>query len=157
MKLPETLMQRWQGATRREQRYLRAALALVLLALLWWVGVAPALSTLRVAQIQRQQLDLQLQEMQRLQAQAKALQAQPRITADEARRLLEASVKPLTAAAQLTQTGERFTVTFKAAPADAVAQWLAQARLNVRSVPAEARLVRNAAGSWDGTLVLSIK
>lgn len=157
MNLPANLMQRWHGATRREQQFLLAALALVLVALLWWVGVAPALSTLHQASNQRQQLDVQLQDMQRLQAQAKALQAQPRITAEEARRLLEASVKPLGAMAQLTQAGERFTVTFKAAPADAVAQWLAQARLNVRSMPSEARLVRNAAGSWDGTLVLSIK
>jgi general secretion pathway protein M len=41
-------------------------------------------------------------------------------------------------------------------PADALAQWLAQVRLNVRVLPAEARLRRSAAGSWDGTLVLHL-
>jgi general secretion pathway protein M len=58
--------------------------------------------------------------------------------------------------AQLVQVGERATVTFKGASADAVAQWLAQVRLNARSIPSEARLVRSAAGTWDGTLALNL-
>ena len=39
---------------------------------------------------------------------------------------------------------------------DALAQWLVQARLNARALPSEARLVRSAAGTWDGTLVLNL-
>lgn len=157
MKLPAPLQQRWLGASARERQLLLGAAALVLGALLWWVGVAPALTTLRLAQNQRQQLEAQLQQMQRLQAQVKALQAQPVVTQDEARRLLEASLKSLGGGAQLTQLGERFTVTLKGVSADALAQWLTQLRLTVRSVPTEVRLVRNSAASWDGTLVLSIK
>ena len=38
----------------------------------------------------------------------------------------------------------------------ALTQWLAQVRLNVRVLPAEARLRRNAAGTWDGTMVLNL-
>ena len=149
------LRQRWQTVSPREQYLVLAALLLVLLALLWWIGVAPALNTLRSAQSQRQQLDAQLQQMQRLQVQAQALQSQPRIAADEARRLLEASVKPLGASAQLALAGDRVSVTFKAISADALTQWLVQARLNARLVPTEARLTRNAGGSWDGVLVPS--
>ena len=148
------LRQRWQAVSPREQRLLLGAFALVLAALLWWVGVAPALATLRGAASQRQQLDAQLQQMQRLQVQAQALQAQPRIAFEDARRLLEASVKPLGTSAQLAISGERVTVTFKAISADALTQWLVQARLNARAVPTEARLTRNAAGTWDGMLVL---
>ena len=133
-----------------------AALALVTGALLWWVGLAPALATLRSAQSQHLVLDAQMQQMRRLQAQAKALQAQPRLTFDDARRLLEASVKPMGVTAQLSVMGERVTVTLKGASADSVAQWLTQARLNARAVPAQARLVRTAAGTWDGTLVLTL-
>ncbi len=130
---------------------------LVLAAALWWLGLAPALSTLRSAESQRQVLDAQLQQMKMLQAQAKSLQAQPRITPDEARRLLEASVKPLGASAQLNMGGERAVITLKGASADALTQWLLQVRLNVRSTPSEARLVRASNGTWDGTVALSLK
>lgn len=157
MKLLSPLAARWQTVSGRERQLVLAALALLLLALVWWGGVAPALATLRSAQTQRQLLDVQLQQMQSLQMQAKVLQAQPRIAFDEARRLLEASVKPLGATAQLMLAGERATVTLRGASADAVAQWLMQVRLNVRAVPSDARLVRSASGAWDGTLTLNLK
>lgn len=159
MKLLLILQARWRLVSRREQRLLLAALALVLGALLWWLALAPALATLKATDKQRGLLEAQLQQMQRLQAQAKVLQAQPHINSDDARRLLEASVKPLGAAAQLVVAGERVTVTFKGVSADALTQWLAQARLNARAVPSEARLVRGAAGAagtWNGTLVLTL-
>jgi general secretion pathway protein M len=156
MKLPPRLQARWDDVFRREQHLLLAALALVLGALLWWVGLAPALATLRAAEGQHRVLAAQLQQMQRLQSQVRTLQAQPGLTSIEAQRLLEASVKPLGATAQLAMAGERVTVTLKGVSADALAQWLAQARLNARTVPSEARLVRNAAGTWDGTLVLTL-
>ena len=61
-------------------------------------------------------------------------------------------------------TGDRATVTFKGAPAEALAQWLNQARSTARAVPLEARLVQSAAPAnaaaaavrWDGTLVLAL-
>lgn len=157
MKLLALIQVRWHSISRREQQLVLAALALLLAALLWWVGLAPALATLRAAENQHQLLAAQLQQMQRLQAQVKTLQAQPRMAFDDARRLLEASVKSLGTTAQLAVAGERVTVTLKGASADAVAQWLMQARLNARAVPSEARLVRSAAGTWDGSLVLIIK
>jgi general secretion pathway protein M len=151
------LVSRWQGLAARERRWLLGAAVLVLFAIVWWLAVSPALATLRSAANQSLLLDAQLQQMQSLQAQAKALQAQPRIAADEARRLLDASVKQFGAAAQLQITGERATVTFKSASADALAQWLLQVRLNVRTVPSEARLTRGPNGSWDGTVTLNLK
>lgn len=157
MKLLALIQVRWHSISRREQQLVLAALALLLAALLWWVGLAPALATLRAAENQHQLLAAQLQQMQRLQAQVKTLQAQPRMAFDDARRLLEASLKSLGTTAQLAVAGERVTVTLKGASADAVAQWLMQARLNARAVPSEARLVRSAAGTWDGSLVLIIK
>jgi general secretion pathway protein M len=156
MKLPALLQVRWNSLPRREQRLVLVALALLLVALLWWVCLAPALATLRSADKQHQLLAVQLQQMLRLQAQAKTMQAQPRLALLEARRLLDASVKPLGATAQLLVAGERVTVTLRGASADALAQWLTQARLNARAVPSEARLVRSAAGTWDGTLVLTL-
>jgi general secretion pathway protein M len=156
MTLPPSLQARWDRISRREQQLLLAALALVLGAVLWWVGLAPALVTLRSAERQHQLLDAQLQQMQGLQVQAQTLQAQAPLSLAEARRLLEASVKPLGAAARLSIVGERVTVNLQGAAPDALAQWLAQARLNARAVPSEARLLRNTAGSWDGMLVLTL-
>ncbi|MDO9195422.1 type II secretion system protein GspM [Rhodoferax sp.] len=157
MKLPPLLQARWNGISRREQHLMLAALALMLAALLWWVGLAPALATLRAAESQHLSLDAQLQQVQRLQQQVKTLQAQPRMAPDDARRVLEASVKQqFGATAQMAVAGERVTVTLKGASADALAQWLAQARLNARVAPSEARLTRSGAGTWDGTLVLSL-
>lgn len=157
MTMTSLLNSRWQALAPRERYWLLAAAWLVLAALLWWFAVSPALTTLRSAASQRTSLDAQLQQMLGLQAQAKALQAQPRIAAEEARRLLDASVKSLGPAAQLQLVGDRATVTLKALSADALAQWLLQVRLNVRTVPSEARLQRNAGGSWDGTVTLNLK
>ncbi|MBA3059939.1 MAG: type II secretion system protein M [Gammaproteobacteria bacterium] len=162
MKLLTELQARWRLVARREQRLLLGALALVLVALLWGVALAPALATLKAAQQQRVLLDAQWQQMLRLQAQAQALQAQPPLSFDDARRLLEASVKSLGSTAQLSVAGERVTLSAKGISADALAQWLAQARLTARAVPSEVRLVRAAApaggapAGWHGTLVLSL-
>jgi general secretion pathway protein M len=150
------LRARWQQASRREQLALLGGATLLMLAMLWLLAVAPALAILRSAEPQRRDLEAQLQQMQGLQSQAKALQAQPRLAPDEARRLLEASVKPLAASLQIAMAGDRATVTLKGMTADALTQWLAQVRLNVRVLPAEARLRRNAAGTWDGTMVLNL-
>ena len=157
MNFSSILAARWQSLARRERQWLLSAALLVLAALVWWLAIAPALLTLRSAASQRLLLDAQLQQMQSLQAQAKALQAQPRIAPDEARRLLDASVKSFGASAQLQIAGERATVSFKGASADALAQWLLQVRLNVRTVPSDARLLRGASGSWDGTVTLNLK
>lgn len=156
MTLRSMILARWRQISAREQRLVTVAMLLILVALLWWVALAPALATLRAAPAQHRALDAQLQQMQRLQAQASAIQAQPVISQDDARRLLEASIKPLAANAELMLAGERVTVTFKGAAPDALAPWLTQVRQNAHAVPAEARLQRNAAGTWDGALVLKL-
>lgn len=153
---------RWHALDPREQVLIRRAALLVGLALAWWVAVAPPLRTLRQAEVQQRSLDGQWQKMQDLRAQAQALQSQPRISHDDARRALEAAVKQrLGASAQFSVVGDRATVTLRNTPGDALAQWLAQARVNARAMPSEARLVRSTANptgpaAWDGTLVLSL-
>ena len=147
MKTPEVLSQfqaRWRALDAREQTLATSALLLVGLALVWWLLVAPPLRTLRTAEAQQRSLDVQLQKMQALQAQAQALQTQTKLGRDEAVRALEASVKQrLGAAGQLAVVGDRATVTLRNVPADALAQWLAQARVNARAIPGEVRLVRS--------------
>ena len=159
---------RWNALASRERNMLLAAAVIVAGALLWWIALAPALATLRAAEGQHQKLDAQLQQMQVLQVEAMALQSQPKLTVDDAQRTLAALLKQtLPGTAQMSVVGDRATVTFKGAGADALAQWITQARINARAIPSEVRLVRSAANStgappvnrsvaWDGTLVLTL-
>lgn len=126
-------------------------------ALLWWLALAPPLEILRQAEAQHRVLDAQLQRMLGLQAQARALQSQPRQTRDDASRLLEPAVRQLLGAtARMSISGDRVTITLAGTSPEALSQWLTQARTHARVLPAEARLARNAAGLWDGTMVLAL-
>lgn len=147
---------RWRSVSPREQRLVLLAGVLIGLALLWWLALAPALAVLKAAPAQHRALDAQLQHMQRLQAQAKSLQSQPLLSNDAARLALEAALKPLGTGAQMSIQPDAATVTFKAVSSDALAQWLAAVRQNAHAAPVEAHLVRNPAGAWGGTLVLSL-
>lgn len=186
MKWLDTLQARWRtwwpGLDPREQRLVAIAAALVGLALVWWVALAPALGTLSAAPAEHAKLDAQLQQMSALQRQAKALQSQPRASRDDAMRALEASVRENlgpNAQLQAAGAGENATIALRAAPADALAQLLTQARSNARAVPREVHLTRGStpqggpggpgaappppaapAGPprprWDGTLVMGL-
>ena len=151
------LRERWNGLAPREKTMLTAAAALVALALLWWIAIAPALATLRSAEAQHRTLDAQLQHMLKLQAQAQAMQSQPKQTHDEALRLLELSIRQhLGLSARYTIAGERVTINLAGTSSQALAQWLTQARVNAHALPGEARLTRSVAGGWDGTLVVTL-
>lgn len=171
------LRERWQALAPREQTLLLAASALVVLALVWWLALAPALHTLRTADARHASLDTQLRHMQSLQAEALQLQALPRANPDDAQRALQALVtEKLGGTARLAVAGDRATLTLKGTPADALAAWLALARSNARAVTQEAHLSRSAAPPpaparrplgaeaaapsssvrWDGTIVLTL-
>jgi general secretion pathway protein M len=156
----DPLKARWIRLPGREKNLIRLALLLVLATLLWQFSIAPALATLRTADAQAKALSAQLQQMQAMQTQAQALQNQPAPGFDEAVRALTAATKQtLGATAELGLAGERASVTLKDASPDALAEWLVQARLNARSVPTEARLVRAATSdspTWSGVLVMSL-
>ncbi len=74
------LRARWQALGLREQRGLGLAAALVGAALLWSLGLAPALRTLHNAEAQNAQLSNAAGRMQALQARARLLQATPLTT-----------------------------------------------------------------------------
>jgi general secretion pathway protein M len=151
------LKYKWAQLVPRERQLVAGAAGLVFAALLWWLLLAPPLAVMRAAEAQHRALDAQLQRMLGLQAQAEALKSQPRQTPDEASRLLEATVREkLGTTARMTIAGERVTLALSGVSPTALGQWLTQARTNARVLPVEARLARNAAGLWDGTLVLAL-
>lgn len=153
----QMLRARWALLAPREQALVAGAAGLVAVAIVWWIALAPALSTLRSADTQHRTLDAQLQQMRRLQAQAKAMQAQPRQNPDESMRQLEQAIhRQLGTSARYSIAGDRVSVTLANTPAGALAQWLSEVRANAHAVPGEARLTRSSAGGWDGTLVLTL-
>jgi len=134
---------RWRAVAPREQALMTTAAWILGFALVWWLLMAPPLRVLGQAEAQRLSLEAQIQKMQTLQAQAQALQSQPKLGREDAVRALEASVRQrLGTAAQLSVAGDRVTLTLRNVPADALAQWLTQARVNARATPLEARLAR---------------
>lgn len=149
------LRTRWQAASRREQRSLMLAGGVAALALLWWLALAPALAVWRTAPAQHLLLQAQMQNMQTLQAQARALQALPTLNAAESRRALEDALKALGKTAQMTVQMDRLNVTLKGVGAQALAQWLSSSRQNAHLVPIEAHLTR-VADAWDGSVVFTL-
>jgi general secretion pathway protein M len=165
MKLPSVLAPlklRWRALKPREQTLVLGALALVCAALLWWVGLSPALTTLQVARAQQAALATDMEKMQRLRAQALAIQSQPKMDRAESIRALESLVKQrLGSSAQMNVVGDRVTVTLKGTGPDELSQWLSQARINARAVPSEVRLVRvagsaNGRATWEGSVAFSM-
>jgi general secretion pathway protein M len=156
MSLMAPIQQFWQRASKRDQRLLSLAAAVLAVGLTWWVGVAPALKVIKAAPAQQLALDAQLQHMKQLQAQAKDLRAVAPLNSADARLALEQSLKSLGTSAQMAVQAERATVTLNNATPDLLAQWLAAARQNARMAPKEAHLKRNDKGGWDGTLVLQL-
>ena len=169
------LQARWTVMAPREQMLVRLAVSVTVVALVWWVAIAPALRTLGSAEARQRMLEAELQTMQSLRVQAQMLQAQPAINRDDAVRALQASVtQTLGASAQLNAAGDQATLTLRSTPAEALALWLAQARVNARALPTEVRLTRAVApapsapsaalspaarppaAAWSGTLVLSL-
>ena len=156
----EPLRARWIRLPGREKNGIRLAGLLVLAFLLWQFSIGPSLATLRSSNAQSRALGTQLQAMQAMQLQAQAVQKQPPLGFDEAVRALTAATKQtLGASAQLVLAGDRASITVKEASPDALAEWLAQARLNARSALIEARLVRASTPGgpvWNGVLVMGL-
>ncbi len=153
----EQLALRWQAQPRRQQLLVALAIALVAGALIWRIALAPALSLWREAPQKERALDLEMQTMQALESQARMLRQLPQAGRDDARRALEASVQQqLGASGRLQLSGDSATLTLTGARGEALAQWLAQARIDARTRPVSAQLTRNPAGLWEGTLTLAL-
>lgn len=150
----------WRQFAPRDKNLVRLAVVLVLGLLVWQWSLKPAITTLRTAEAQARVLENQLQQMRAAQAQAQTLQKQPALDFEEAARTLTAATQQtLGATAQLSMVGERASVTLKNATPDALAEWLSQARINARSVPLEAKLVRSSAPTgitWSGVVMMSL-
>ncbi len=144
----------WQGLAVREQQGLAAAGAALGLLLLWTTALAPALRTMREAPAERQALQLQILQMQKLAAESKELRGLPPIAAQQAAQALTASSQRLGDKAKLTHQGDRWILTFSRMQPEELRAWLAEARSGARARPVDAQVARGADG-LAGTITVA--
>ena len=130
------------------------AFGIVAIALLWLVGIAPALRTVRDAPATLDRLDAQLSQMQRLAAEARELKAGAPVGAAQSAAALRSATERLGDRGRLAVLGDRATLTLTGVTGDALRQWLAEARSGARARPVEAQLTRGPQG-YTGTLVVT--
>lgn len=133
----------WAARPTRERRLLVLAAMVMGAALLWQIALAPALQTWREAPTLQAALDAQTGQMLQWQAQAKGLQTTAPLSRTAALQRLESSAAEwLGPDARVSLQGEQVRVTLKAAPADGLSRWLAQARSQAQALPVQAQLQR---------------
>jgi general secretion pathway protein M len=157
--LSERLAVWWQSMAPRERKAVGVAAWLLGLALLWWVLLGPAITTLRGAPAKHAELDAQLAQMQRMAASAQQLSEQnntPVPSRGAAQSSLEQATKPLGATAQISVQGDRAILTLRGTPPDALALWLSQVRVNARLLPISAQLDRRSnPEGWHGQITVA--
>lgn len=154
----QALRQKWARLAPREQRGVRLAAALIAVAVLWGVLLAPALRVLQKAPAQLRALDAEQDTMLRLQQRARALQGQTAVSAAEALKGLQLSIVPLGSGATLRVLGDQATLTLQQVGAKEFAAWLAQPATALRAQPTEVHVQRDAADkpTWSGTLTFTL-
>jgi general secretion pathway protein M len=149
------LAARWRALTERERNAASIAIAAVVLLLVWWVALQPALRTLREAPAQIDRLDAQLQLMQRQAAEAVELRAAPALSTAQSTAALQAATERLGPRGRLALAGERATVTLTGATGAQLRDWLSEARSGARARPVEVQLTRTPQG-YSGTVVVTV-
>lgn len=155
MKIPPELSQRWNVLSARERSLVIGAAALVGLALLWFIGLRPALSTWQQVPPQARLLEAQWLEMQRLAGETRELKSQTPVNAAQSAQALKAASDRLGAQARLSVIGDRATLTLMGATPEQLRTWLAEARSGARARPVELQVSRAGSG-LNGTVVVSL-
>lgn len=148
-------LQKWAALPPRERLGLTLAGIAVGIALVWMVGVNPALRTLREAPAQIDALDVQLQAMQRMAAEARELRGTAPVPATAAAQALKSATERLGEKGRLSVMGDRATLTLTGVNGEVLRAWLTEARSGARARPIEAQLTRGPQG-YTGTLVVSL-
>ncbi|MEO8151727.1 MAG: type II secretion system protein GspM [Rhizobacter sp.] len=146
--------ERWRALPQRERMAVTLAAAIVGIAAVWMIGVAPALQTLREAPAQIDSLDLQLQSMQRLAAEARELRGAAPVPATKAALALKSATDRLGDKGRIAVQTDRATLTLNGVTGEMLRAWVSEARSGARARPIEAHLTRGAQG-YAGTLVVT--
>ncbi len=147
--------QRWAAMPPRERLGVTLAGVVIGAALLWFIGVAPALRTLRDAPAQMTAVDNQLQNMQRMAAESRELRGTTPVPATQAALALKSATDRLGDRGRIAVQGDRATLTLTGVTGETLRAWLAEARGGARARPVEAQLTRGPQG-YAGTVVVAI-
>lgn len=134
------LQQAWAQRPAREQQLLRWGGGFLVLLALWSLAIEPAWRTWQSAPAQQALLDAQTQTMRQLQAQAQRLQKPNPISRSESVQWLQNNLANLGPDAQVNFQGESATLNLNAAPPEALARWMTQARERALAMPIQAQL-----------------
>jgi general secretion pathway protein M len=145
----------WGGMAPRERLALSIGLAVLAAFALWMLLIAPAWRTVRDAPAQLDRLEVQLQHMQRLAAEARTLRGAPSVSTAQAVDALKAATERLGDKASILFQGERVTLTLTGVSADALRDWLSEARGAARARPIDVQLARTPQGH-SGNIVLAL-
>jgi general secretion pathway protein M len=149
------LRERWRTLGTRDRRLALLAMAVIGAFMVWTVAIQPAWRMLRDAPVQRDLLDLQLQEMRTLATEAQQLRNAPALSAEQSAAALRAASERLGAKARLSLQGDRAVLTLNGVSSAQLREWLTEARSGARARPVEAQLSRGAQG-FNGSVVLTI-
>lgn len=164
-------VQHWQSLSAREQKLLRISAALLGLALLWWLALAPALRVLAGAEAERARLTRQWQQLQWVVNEAAQLrpraQAGGETSAEALRKIGEGvfgsapqMLEPQSDAASKERRVLVMQFTLRAVSAERLAEGLAALRLNAHARILSADLRRAPGGTggalWNGTIHVAL-
>lgn len=145
----------WRGRSARERQALLLVALVLALLLVWSTLVRPALTSVRAAPAQLDQLDAELQQMQRVAAESAALRSTAPVSAAQAGLALKAASERLGDRGRLNLQGDRATLTLNGVGPDALRGWLTEARSGARARPVEAQLQRGPQG-YNGTITVAL-
>ncbi len=145
----------WLARTTRERRAVILVLAVLGALLVWSLLVQPAWRSARAAPAQLDQLDGELQQMQRVAAESRVLRAVVPVSPTQAGAALKAASERLGDKAKLNLQGDRATLSLTGISPEALRAWLNEARSGARARPVEATLQRGPAG-FTGSVTVTL-
>ena len=145
----------WRGMAPRERLMLSVGITVLLLFFVWLIFIGPAWRTVRDAPAQLDSLEVQLQQMQRLAAEAKTLRAAPAVSGAQAAEALKVATERLGGHGTMAFQGDRATLTLNGVSGDALRDWLTEARTAAHARATDVQLTRTPQG-YSGTVVLSL-
>jgi len=152
----EAMRARWKALSPRDRSALLVMAVLLTGLLLWLLAIRPAWRTVRDAPAQMAQVEMQLQQMQRLADEARSLRGAAPVSSTQAAAALRAATERLGPGARISIVGDRATLTLATAiPTDALRGWLAEARSAARARPVDVTLTRGPTGFTGSVIVVT--
>jgi general secretion pathway protein M len=144
----------WRSRSKRERQAVVLVVTVIVLFIVWTTFVQPAWRVAASAPAELDALDAQLQQMQRIAGESRALRGTAPVGAAQAGIALKAASDRLGDKARLNLQGDRAILTLTGVTPEALRAWLTEARAGARARPVEAQLQRGTNG-YTGTVTVS--